>query len=221
MFQVAEARRTGSGKKVLGKAESHVRWGRFQRKRNNGVQTDLPTSPRHPGAQELSTMAQEATWDSCHHHKEGRSEERGPSPVSSDGHHLGVRGCSPEPPGSQARARPREADKLLSHLPRLLPPTKCKSHSSGEGLDLFPPCPLWSVFFLFSAPSVAPSSPTVSFTHSIPISALNWPMGSSFTTTGSGVLSLSQAFFRLYKENLSWSNLYLCCCWPTVSLNPQ
>ena len=65
------------------------------------------------------------------------------------------------------------------------------------------------------------STPLPIFPHSLfhiphPHFGLNGPMGSSFTTTGSGVLSLSQAFPRLYKENLSWSNLYLCCCYPST-----
>lgn len=138
MFQVAEPGAPGSGKESSGQGqESHVCWGRFPAQRVMGCRR---ISPPHPGTQEPRNQA---PWPGSHvglvSPPQRREVRRGPGPMSSDGHHLGVRGVLPEPPGSQAQSSAREADKLLSHLPRLLPPTKCRSHSSsGEGLDLFP-----------------------------------------------------------------------------------
>ena len=135
-------------RKFWARRESHVCWGRFPAQKGNGVQMDLPTSPRHPGAQEPGTMARKPHGTRVTTTKKG-GEER-PRVVSSDSHHLGVRGCSPEPPGSQAQAQP---GRQTSCCPTYL--TRCHQQSVGHTAVerdwvYFPLCPLWSVFSILS-----------------------------------------------------------------------
>ena len=96
-------------------------------------------SPPHPGAQELRSQAlQPGSHVGLTSLPQRRQVRRGPKScvfrrLPPGGERVLPRATRVPGPGLAG-----EADKLLSHLPRLMPPTKCRSHSSGEGLDLFP-----------------------------------------------------------------------------------
>ena len=107
-----------------------------QRKRAVGCRR---ISPPRPGAQEPRSQApQPGSHVGLALLPQRRQVRRGPKSCvfgwpPPGGERVLPRATRVPGPGSAG-----EADKLLSHLPRLMPPTKCRSHSSGEELDLIP-----------------------------------------------------------------------------------
>lgn len=137
MFQVAEPGTPSSGKESSGQDGRAMYAGAAsQRKRAMGCRW---ISPPHPGTQEPRSQA---PWPGSHvglmSPPQRRQVRRGPESsvfgrLPPGGERV-LPGATRVPgPGSA-----READKLLSHLSHPMPSTKCRSHSSGEGLGLFP-----------------------------------------------------------------------------------